>query len=447
MFKKAIVMGLGTSGESAAGLLLKEGSEVTVIDAAVNMDLRRRAYGLRRKGALVLLGADNVPSGDFDVCIVSPGISSDSKWVRDVEARGTEVLSELELGASRCRCPMLAVTGSKGKSTMVKFCADALKTAGKRVAIAGNYGPPLCGAALKSGKLDWIVVEVSSFQLEKVRMFRPRVGVLLNIQPDHLNRHGNMQCYRAMKSRLFGRMKPADCGIVLQEDIPVIKRLSGGRNRWISFGVSSRAGYRYREGRICFRDGGRKRVLDVRGTMFSNDVLGLAAAAAAAAVRACGVDPVAVEKAARSFKPLPHRMQLIAMKKGVRFVNDSKATNLAALAAGVRMCDGPVRLIAGGLLKESNLNSVKKILVKRVSGVYLIGKASREMEKAWGSSVKCRKCGTLDKAVRLAWNDAREGETVILSPACASFDQFKNFEDRGSKFSRIVKSITEGVER
>jgi len=444
MYRKAMVMGLGASGEAAAELLLEEGTAVTVIDAASTMDLRRRAKRLRRMGAHVVLAAGSVPDGGFDVCIVSPGISADSAWVRSVEARGIEVLSELELGASRCKCRMLAVTGSKGKSTLVKFCGDSLRLAGKRVTVAGNYGPPLCGVAPKSDRLDWVVVEVSSFQLERVKTFKPDVGVLLNIQPDHLNRHGSMRCYSAVKSRLFNRMTRQDCGIVFEKNIAAVRRLSRGRNRWESFGSLPTAGYRYNDGLICFRDRGKRRGLDIRGTMFSNEILGLAAAAAVAAVRACGVNPVVVEKAAREFKPLPHRMQVVARKNRVSFINDSKATNIAALAAGVKMCGGTVRLIAGGLLKERNLNSVKKLLVKRVKAVYLIGKASKEMGEAWGRSVRCWYCRSLDKAVRLCWSHASKGESVLLSPGCASFDQFRNFEDRGRKFGNIVRLITRG---
>lgn len=443
MYKTALVMGMGASGVAAASLLLSERTRVTVIDAADNTGLRKTAAKLRKKGATVVLAASSVPPGIFDVCIVSPGIRSDSEWVRAVEKRGVEVLSELELGATRCDCPMLAITGSKGKSTMVKFCGDALALAGKRVEIAGNYGPPLCGVVKKKRKLDWIVVEVSSFQLEKAKSFSPMIGVLLNIQPDHLDRHGNMDAYAAVKARMFNRMTRNDSGIVLEENLSLIKKLSNGGNKWLSFGLTDKADYQYRDGKVCFKTPGRAgKSVDFRGTTFANEVLGLMTAAAVAALRVCGVGSRVIERAARQYKPLPHRMQTVVCKRGVTFINDSKATNLAALAAGVRMCSGPVRLIAGGLLKENKLNFIKKTLVKQVVGAYLIGEASKMMGKAWGDGVCCFQCGNIRTAMRCAWRDSRPGDFVLLSPGCASFDQFEDFEDRGKQFIRIAKLLT-----
>ncbi|MDD4871489.1 MAG: UDP-N-acetylmuramoyl-L-alanine--D-glutamate ligase [Kiritimatiellae bacterium] len=449
MYKKALVMGMGASGMAAAKLLLSEKTEVTIIDAIDNVNLRRNAALLRRKGARVVLGSDSVPDEKFDVCIVSPGISSCSKWISTVESRGIEVLSELELGASRCKCPMLAVTGSKGKSTMVKFCTDALSLAKQHVAIAGNYGPPLCGVVTgkKSKELNWVIVEVSSFQLEKVKTFKPHVGVLLNIQPDHLDRHGTMQSYATIKSSLFRRMGRRDFGIVFEQDLSAIRKLSRTPNRWISFGLSGRSDYRYADGMVSYTEqGAGKKILDFRGTIFANEVLGLTAAATVAAVKACGVKPEMVQQAAQKFRSLPHRMQTVAEIRGVKFINDSKATNLTALAAAVKMCDRPIKLIAGGLLKEKQLNFVKKILVKQVDAVYLIGKAARKMQEAWGDAVRCLTCGTLQRAVKFAWNEANKGDVVLLSPGCASFDQFEDFEDRGTQFIKIVELLkSEGV--
>jgi UDP-N-acetylmuramoylalanine--D-glutamate ligase len=182
--------------------------------------------------------------------------------------------------------------------------------------------------------------------------------------------------------------------------------------------------------------------LSFTATYFGNDVLGVTAAAAVAAIGACGFDPKIVEKAAREFVPLPHRMQPVGQRGGVKFINDSKATNVAALVAGVRMCDGPVRLIAGGLLKEKSLKFAKKVLANRAKAVYLIGRASGKMKAAWGKAVKCITCGSLDRAVRRAWRESSPRETIILSPGCASFDQFEDFEDRGRTFVRIVKSLS-----
>lgn len=440
-YKSALVLGLGVSGEAAAKLLLSEGTRVAVIDNSNETDLAKRAENLDKQGVAVILGSDVVPEEKYDVCVISPGVAGNSEWVKTVESRWVETISELELGASRCECPMLAVTGSNGKSTMVKICGEAMRHAGCRTAFAGNYGSPLCEVVASSADLDWVVCEVSSFQLEKVKDFRPRVGVLLNIQPDHLDRHGDMKTYVEMKIRLFARMKKSDVGIVLDEKLKEVAELSAGGNRWVTFGLSEQADYRYENGCVYFDNHGLRESVSITGTLFDNEIMGVMAAAAFAAIRACGPDYKAVDKALRGFNPLPHRMQEIAVINGVRFVDDSKATNLSALCAALKMSAESVRLIAGGLLKEKNLKSVKKLLAKKTKKVYLIGQAAREMEAAWQDIVECCSCVGLEKAVQTAWKDARRGETILLSPGCASFDQFKNFEDRGDQFKRMVMKL------
>ena len=320
--------------------------------------------------------------------------------------------------------------------------------------LAGNYGPPICGAASKTRDLDWLVVEVSSFQLETVQEFRPRVGVLMNIQPDHLDRHGSMARYTDLKRQVFARMGRGDTAIVPDD---LLTRIAGSSARaaaatagastsreaprWVTFGQSPAADYRYLQGQASIRRGSAERTLSVRSTMFDNEILGAAAAAAAAAIDACGLPWAALEAAMAHFEPLPHRMQEIARIRGICFVNDSKATNLAALGAALRMVGGNVRLIAGGRLKEKDLSPAKDLLAKKVRRAYLIGEAQKAMVAGWGGVVDCLGAGTLENAVRQAWRDAEAGDTVLLSPGCASFDQFRNFEHRGEEFARIVRML------
>ena len=434
---------MGVSGVAAAKLLRAEGSRVTAIDSRRDDGILEQSRKLAAMGTAALPGCSRLPEGAFDVCIVSPGIRADSDWVTQAEARGIEVLSELELGASRCRWPMLAVTGSKGKSTLVKLCADALGVAGRRAVPCGNYGLPLCEVAASGEALDAVVVEVSSFQLEKVKGFRPRVGILLNIQPDHLDRHGDMASYTRLKARLFTAMTPADTGAVLDSLADDIARVAGSPNRWVKFGASEGADFRYTAGAIHYREAGGPASVSVEGTPFDNRILGLAAAAAVAAMQALGVAAAAVETAARRFEPLPHRMQKVAVGRSVDFVDDSKATNLAAMAAALEMCGRPVRLIAGGLLKETNLDAVKQVLASCVRKVYLIGQSSARMESAWAGVVPCCRCERLEAAVRTAWADAKSGEAILLSPGCASFDQFNNFEDRGNQFTALARRVAQ----
>ena len=445
----ALVLGLGVSGEAAAQLLLTEGTSVTVVDANEDDPIDVRADALKQRGATVLTASSALPAGDFDVCIVSPGVPAHSDWVRQLEARGVPVLSELELGSRRCRCRCLAVTGTNGKSTLTKLCVDALNHARRQAAVAGNYGPPLCGLVPESASLDWVVAEVSSFQLERTEQFHPSVGVLLNVQPDHLDRHGDMQTYTRTKARLFENMTAGDTAIVPEELADDLSgwfsdsNAAGPAPDWVTFGETSTSNVWYDKGRIHLCGPAEEKTVDVSGTWFDNPVLGLTAAAAAAALRACGSDPAVLAAACRRFDPLAHRMTPVGETNGVVFIDDSKATNLSALAAALRMTDRPVRLIAGGLLKEGGLKSLQETLVKKVRALYVIGKAAIEMDTAWGDAVPCKPCGTLERAVREAWKDASPGEAILLSPGCASFDQFCNFEDRGNQFIKLARFINE----
>ncbi len=441
---RALVLGLGCSGEAAARLLAAHGNGVTVVDGGDSPAIRERVQALRALDVRVVTGASELPLDEFGLCVVSPGIDHHSEWVREAARRGIDVISELELGFRYCECPLVAVTGTNGKSTLVKLIHDTLEAAGLRSAIAGNYGVPLCDMAPKSEELDWMVVEVSSFQLETVSSFRPRVGVLLNLQPDHLDRHGDMDTYRELKSRLFAHMGARDVGIVHDVEMAAVQRLGAGTNSWVSFGLSEQCDARYDEtGEVVIRRPGGEERIDVSGSGFANPILGQAAAAAAAVVIACGVDLAVLSSVLQRFAPLSHRMAAAGTVDGVIFVDDSKATNLAALVAGVKMSNCPVRLVAGGQLKEKDLSIAKEVLASQVASVYLIGQAAESMNCAWQDLVPCVPCGDLETATRAAWSDASAGECVLLSPGCASFDQFESYKDRGEQFCKIVEEINE----
>lgn len=437
-YRTALVLGCGRSGAGAARLLAREGAQVVVVDAQRSPELEQRATILRDAGMAIELGATSLPAGDFDVCVVSPGIPDSSAWVTDAKARGLYCVSELELGWSRLTCPVIAVTGSNGKSTAVKWLAESLDAAGHVSVIAGNYGVSVCETAMSAAGISHAVLEVSSFQLETVDQFRPRVGVLLNVLPNHLDRHGDMDTYMALKARLFAQMGEHQAAVVREDLAPRIRELSGARTHWITFGAGRTAEYRYDAGRILHSG---ERIADLSNTIFANDILGVTAAGVVAGLRALNVPERFAVDAARRFEPLPHRMQKVAQIKGVTFVNDSKATNLAALEAAVRMAGGRVRLIAGGLAKETDFKRVKEILAERVASVYLIGKSAEGMFSAWSASVPCNMCGTLDKAVQAAWSDAKPDETILLAPGCASFDQFRNYEERGETYVGHIRDL------
>ena len=436
---RTVILGAGASGVAAAQLLRQHGMAVTVLDEAPAEKLASAAAELAALGAELRAGARELPEGAFDLCVVSPGIAFAHPWLQACRTRKIRAIAEMELGFAHWPGRVLAITGSKGKSSLVKLCTDTLNCAGISAAPAGNYGTPLSRLAATHAKLAWAVVEVSSFQLELVETFRPAIAVLLNLQADHLDRHASLAEYRALKLRLFARQKSGDVAL-LPEGLDDGGAVPAGVTRQI-FGAGAGCDWRYFSHTVF---GGQAdtqdmRKINVAGSYFDNAVLGLAAAAGAGALAAGGLADAAITRGFAGFEPLPHRMQLVAEHAGVRYIDDSKATSLSAAAAAIGMVSGPVRLIAGGRLKEHDLDSMKELLTSRVRKVYVIGECAGRMLSAWSGAVPCKDCGTLDAAVTEAAREARAGETVLLSPGCASFDQFTGYRERGERFTRLVR--------
>lgn len=353
---KYLVLGKGRSGEAAAKLLAEQGHTVDFADGYAGI-------------------------------IASPGLV---------------VKSELQLGCEELKrrgWKLLAVTGSKGKSSVVKIVADAINLAGGNAVACGNYGVPVTSLFERSP--GWAVVEVSSFMMETTTLPPDlfEVAAILNLQEDHLDRHGSRAVYHALKRRLLSFAKK---GFLAEE-------LAIDDDSFLS------------------------------RSYFDNPILRANGRAAAELMRVAGLTDAQIAAAFAAFEPLPHRMNLICERDGVRYVDDSKATSLAALEAGVIMAATPVRLIAGGLPKGDDPKSVIPTLTKRVKKVYLIGQCAEVFASAWKSSVECEICGTMDKAVEAAARDAALGETVLLSPGTASFDQFKSYVERGDVFADLVK--------
>ncbi len=428
-YRTALILGYGRSGRAAERLLRSEGCETVV---------------LTEESAELEEVSEALANTKFDVCIVSPGFALSNPWIRAVREAEIPLLSELELGWSRHRGKTVAVTGSNGKSTAVKWICEMLQLAGKKAAIGGNYGIPACETVLDNPDLDWLVLEVSSFQLETVDDFHAEVSVLLNILPNHLNRHETMEIYRRTKARIFGSsflsggacLVPVGLLRQLKED------LGGAEREWMTFGDTPEADYFYQNGQVFY---GGKSVMDLSGTLFDSQVLGSCTGAAVAAVAdACGVPYGVAAEAARRFEPLAHRLQRVGEIGGVAYINDSKATNLAAVVVALQALGSKIHLIAGGLSKESDYTFIKEILVERVRSIYVIGQVSRAMYQAWNEVCPCVECGTLEVAFNTARNAAKPGETILLSPGCASFDQFSGFEERGERFMALFAELTQG---
>lgn len=442
-FPVAWVLGAGISGEAAALLLAHRGWAVTVLDGAPADKLADAATRLRPAGIVLVPETGILPPGAPGVAVVSPGLPSGAPLRVAAAQRGISLISELELGARHLRCPMVAVTGSKGKSSLVKVIADTLRLAGRKALPGGNYGTALSALADTESGLDWAVVECSSFQLEDVVDFRPRLAVFLNLSPDHLDRHGTMDAYRDIKLRLFERQDGDDVALLpsTQADGGIKATFAAKYRRpFETFGMEANAVWQYAPGAILRRTGTPVRI-DLRGSPFDNEVLGPAAAAGVAVLWHAGVAPEAISEGFRTYVPLDHRMQPVATVNGVRYVNDSKATSLTALRAAVRMVSGPVRLIAGGRLKEEMTLTAKELLTAGVEKAYLIGECAGEMAAVWSPELAVEVCGTLGVAVEHAARDAGPGDTVLLSPGTASFDQFRNFQERGTVFANLAHRL------
>ena len=438
----ALVLGAGVSGEAAALLLLARGGSVVVVDEGEESNRAEVAARVRQAGGRVVFGGGDLPGGDFELCVVSPAFAMRHPWVEACRARGIPMISELELGGCYWPGKILAVTGSKGKSSLVKFCADTFARAGVSASPAGNYGIPLCRLVLQKPGLAWAVTEVSSFQMEHTQTFSPDLAVLLNLQADHFDRHADMAEYKALKLKLFAAMRPGTVAL-LPEDVDGGGRVPESVIRW-RFGANAGCDWVYAEHAVTGMADGHLCKIGMRGSWFDNAVLGLAAAAGVAALRAGGLSDAQIEQGLAAFQPLPHRVQFLGeSKRGVRYVDDSKATSLTATAAALRMVRAPVRLIAGGLLKENDLETIKELLTQRTKKVYLIGRCSGQMFQAWSTSVLCEECGTLECAVAAAAREAQTGETVLLSPGTASFDQFTSYRERGERFTAQVRAVAD----
>jgi UDP-N-acetylmuramoylalanine--D-glutamate ligase len=434
---RTLVLGLGLSGEAATRHLLRLGASVTVADAADDEILRDRAASLR--GATVRLGekdpADLVRSADL--LVVSPGVPERSPALMAAAEAGVSVWSEIELAFRLSRAPVIGVTGTNGKTTVTRMLAAALNEAGFRATAAGNIGRPLADAAVEDNGV--IVAELSSFQLRHIVAFRAPVGLVLNVAQDHLDWHGDFERYLAAKARLFENQRPDDVAIHHDDDASA-RAASGAPGRRIAFASESvpagGAGVD-RDGWIAVPEG---RVLEAR-TLRARGAPALAnAVAAAAGACAFGAAPDAVGRALASFEPLPHRMELVAEIGGVSYVNDSKATNPHAVVAALDELDRVV-LIAGGRNKGLDLASIASG-AHALRSVVAIGESASDLERVFaGTGVPVEHAATMDDAVARAASTAGAGDTVLLSPGCASFDMFADYKARGEAFRAAVKRI------
>ena len=446
--KRVVVLGLGASGQAACRLLAARGAQVTALDSANTRVLRREAVALERLGVRVELGIVAPPAGDFDLAVVSPGLSAELPLVKAFTARGVPIMGELELGYQQSRCLSLAITGTNGKTTTTELVARVLQHAHRKTIAAGNIGLPLCAVADQTRDLDFATIEVSSFQLETIQYFRPVVAVLLNLTPDHLDRHASMADYIRAKARLFMNQQPFDWAIIQSEALAQMRALGlEVPSKLITFSANQRAADIYLDRGLLV-----SRMPDWPGPLLDmaqcqlrgpHNAENLMAALALSRVLRLPLESTVA--ALKSYAPAPHRCERVAELHGIQFINDSKATNLdalrQALLAAPAGIDGQANicLIAGGKDKGLEYHDLGPLLAKRVKQAFLIGETRDTMRAAWSLFTPCTVVDSLLEATLQAAHIAVPGDVVLLSPACSSFDMFQNYQHRGEVFRQAVE--------
>ena len=450
--KKVTVVGLARSGVSAAHLLEAVGAEVTVADAKDEAKLEAALTRLDRSRIRVAAGsAYEAALDEAQLVVISPGVPTELNILNKVRARHVPVIGELELAYRFLDAPVLAVTGTNGKSTTVTLIGLLLKEYGKRVFVGGNLGTPLCEAALNTYRsraqgspYDYVVAEVSSFQLETIARFRPWIAALLNITPDHLDRYPALAPYVAAKARIFENQTSDDYGLLNYDDERTPAFRTSLKGHELGF---SRTGP-VKEG--AFLDGDRV-MLSFKGQRQSvckvNEIRipgahNLANAMAASMVaHVCGCPPDAMRRVLSTFPGLEHALELVRERAGVRFINDSKGTNVDATMKALESLDRPIILIAGGKDKGGDFGKLRNVIARRVKRLVLIGEAAPRIQQVLEGLKPISHAPSFRDAIQIAAQSAQPGEVVLLSPACASFDMFADYQDRGRQFKALVNGL------
>jgi UDP-N-acetylmuramoylalanine--D-glutamate ligase len=434
--RRVLVLGLGLSGRSAARFCAERGARVVAADerpAAALGGLDATAPGVALR-----TGQPFPDPADFDLVVASPGVPPER-----YRRRAARVWGDIELAGRALSVPIVAVTGTNGKSTTTRMVAAALRAAGLRAAAAGNVGEPALD--LVGQALDVAVLEVSSFQLETTESFRPAVAVVLNLTPDHLDRHGSFEAYCAAKARILANQQGRDTAVLSADDPAVWSLAAGCRARVLPF--STRRPLEHG----AWLDAGAALLREADGPLLRVSFAELRlvgehqrenALAALTAAWAAGADPAAAAAALARFPGLPHRMEPLGSARGVRFVNDSKATNPGAALRALAGAGAPVVWIAGGRDKGLDFAPLAEAAATRVRAALLIGEAAGKLEAALAGRVKTELAAGLEDAVRRAARLAQPGDVVLLAPACASQDQFRDFEERGDRFRAAVAALT-----
>ncbi len=447
--KRVLVVGLGKSGVASALFMKSHGARVTVSDTKSGDELRNEIPALLDHGITVETGGHGERTfRGQDLIVVSPGVPVDAPPLVQARSVGESVIGEIELAAQFLPGPIVAITGSNGKTTTTTLAGEIMTAAGFPTLVGGNIGTPAISLAERAQPETIIVLEVSSFQLETIQTFRPKVAVVLNITPDHLDRHRTLDVYVNAKARIFENQQASDFAVLNADDPTCVTMAARTRARvfWFSRQKEVQQGACVQDGNILFRDhAGQKEILQVseiplKGAHNLENVL---AAVCAGVLMGCA--PEKIRQAVQDFKAVEHRLEFVATINGVDYYNDSKATNVDATIKALESFPANIHLILGGKDKGSDYTVLNDLLRQRVKRVYTIGAAAAKIE----SQILSSKDGgpelvhaeTLENAIRKANAVAQPGDIVLLAPACASFDQFKSYEHRGKIFKQTVQAL------
>jgi UDP-N-acetylmuramoylalanine--D-glutamate ligase len=444
--KRVLVVGLGKSGVASALFLKARGARVTVSDTKSGDELRNEIPALLDHGIAVETGGHGERTfRGQDLIVVSPGVPIDAPLLAQARGLGEAVIGEIELAAQFLPGPIVAITGSNGKTTTTTLTGEILTAGGVPALVGGNIGTPAISLVEQAKPETVIVLEVSSFQLETIQQFRSKVAVVLNVTPDHLDRHKTFEIYVDAKARIFENQRGDDFAVLNEDDPTCVAMAARTRAQvfWFSRQKEVTQGAWVRDGNILFRNGSRQeeimRVAEVplKGSHNLENVL---AAVCASAPMGCA--PEKIRQAVRDFKAVEHRLEFVATIRGVDYYNDSKATNVDATIKALESFPANIHLILGGKDKGSDYSVLNDLIKQRVKRVYTIGAAAEKIESQI-KGVEVVHAETLENALRKADAAAEPGDVVLLAPACASFDQFKNYEQRGQVFKEIVRQIVQ----
>jgi UDP-N-acetylmuramoylalanine--D-glutamate ligase len=443
--KRVLVVGLGKSGVASALFLKSRGARVTVSDAKPESELRDEILLLLEHGITVETGGHGERTfRGQDLIVVSPGVPADAPQLVQARNLGEPVIGEIELAAQFLSGPIVAITGANGKTTCTSLAGEIIAAGKFSTLVGGNIGTPAISLVDQAGPSTWTVLEVSSFQLETIVEFRPRIAVILNITPDHLDRHKTFVNYRNAKARVFENQHADDFSILNADDATTAGMSDRTRAQlfWFSRKKEIDRGAFARGTHIYFRDGHSEHEImalaevPLKGAHNLENVL-----AGVSIGMLAGCQPEQIREAVRNFKAVEHRLEFVARVAGVDYYNDSKATNVDATIKALESFPAHIHLILGGKDKGSDYTVLRELLRQRVKRVYTIGAAAEKIESQIQGAAEIEHAETLENAVRRANESAVAGDVILLAPACASFDQFQSYEHRGRMFKEIVHSL------